>query len=330
MNETEGLSPIILVQNERTAGGLYDHWQDVTGERYQYPNQYKNKVLPGRRFVYYRGSRRADGTRAIPEYFGHGRIASIGIDPETDTSARKANWKWICEIDDYWSFPLPVPFKIGEKTFEEIAQNQWSVAVREISEQVYQKILAKSGLPAGLPAATLIEGPSHVDPRESEESLLVRASVISKDSDMSTQMGAGVRRSARAVAIGRRGEQIALTYLKQTLTDVERETLRWVAQQGETPGWDIEYKSGDRLIAVEVKATVGPLFPSLEFTNNEWQAARRLRDSYKVLLVAGVLQDKPQLQLIIDPIAAVEHGALHAEASVWRIRAVDPAALRLQ
>jgi hypothetical protein len=45
------------------------------------------------------------------------------------------------------------------------------------------------------------------------------------------------------------------------------------------------------------------------------------------LVVAGALQEKPQLQFILDPVLAAEQGALHADASVWRIRAVDPTAL---
>ena len=54
------MTPIVLVENEVTAGGRYDHWQDVTDERYQFPNVYRNKVQLGRRFIYYRGVRRAD------------------------------------------------------------------------------------------------------------------------------------------------------------------------------------------------------------------------------------------------------------------------------
>lgn len=32
---------LILVQNERTFEKQYDHWEDVLGERYHYPNIYK-------------------------------------------------------------------------------------------------------------------------------------------------------------------------------------------------------------------------------------------------------------------------------------------------
>lgn len=52
------MTALVLVENEVTTGGHYDHWQDVTGERYQFPNQYRGKVTPGRPFIYYRGVRR--------------------------------------------------------------------------------------------------------------------------------------------------------------------------------------------------------------------------------------------------------------------------------
>ena len=56
-------SPLVLVENEVTLDGRYDFWADETGVRYQYPNQYRNKVQTGRPFVYYRGVRRAGRKR---------------------------------------------------------------------------------------------------------------------------------------------------------------------------------------------------------------------------------------------------------------------------
>jgi hypothetical protein len=34
------MAALVLVQNEVTAGGHYDFWDDVTGVRYNFPNQY--------------------------------------------------------------------------------------------------------------------------------------------------------------------------------------------------------------------------------------------------------------------------------------------------
>ena len=38
---------IILVQSEKTATGEFDHYQDETGKRYQFPLNYKNIIIPG-------------------------------------------------------------------------------------------------------------------------------------------------------------------------------------------------------------------------------------------------------------------------------------------
>lgn len=86
--------PLVLVENEVTVDERHSSWKDVTGERYHFPNQYRNRVIEGREFVYYRGVRRSDGTRGTPEYFGRGRIGEVWRDPEVPESAPKVEWKW--------------------------------------------------------------------------------------------------------------------------------------------------------------------------------------------------------------------------------------------
>lgn len=101
--------PLILAENEVTFEGRYDHWQDVTGERYHFPNQYKGLILSGRPFVYYRGTRRKGGKRQTPEYFGYGRIGEVWLDPENSQNMPKKNWKWFCSIEDYLPFKHTCP-----------------------------------------------------------------------------------------------------------------------------------------------------------------------------------------------------------------------------
>lgn len=60
---------LVLVQNERTAGALYDHWEDVEGELYHFPNQYIGIIQEGKKFVYYRGVRRAGSKRGYARIF---------------------------------------------------------------------------------------------------------------------------------------------------------------------------------------------------------------------------------------------------------------------
>ena len=64
---------LVLAENEVHARPEFSKWQDVTGERYHYPNNYRNTVLPGREFIYYKGRHRKEGRLATPEYFGWGR-----------------------------------------------------------------------------------------------------------------------------------------------------------------------------------------------------------------------------------------------------------------
>ena len=71
--------PIVLVQNPVIVNEEYD-WKDIEGEQYHFPNQYKNRCKPSTSFVYYRGTRRPDGKRGTPEYFGYGRIGEVWRD----------------------------------------------------------------------------------------------------------------------------------------------------------------------------------------------------------------------------------------------------------
>ena len=50
----------------------------------------------------------------------------------------------------------------------------------------------------------------------------------------------------------------------------QKSTIRWRAQEGYTPGWDIEYADErGNIVAIEVKGTTGYAFPNVELTGNE-------------------------------------------------------------
>jgi hypothetical protein len=138
--------PIVLVENEVTEGGKYDHWDDVTGRRYQFPNSYRNKVLPGEHFVYYRGVRRASGKRGVPEYFGCGVIGRVYLDEASRSEPVAACRKWVGEIADFTPFLQPVPFRLQGKTLEGIPNNLWGVGVRKLPQSVYNRILRLAGM----------------------------------------------------------------------------------------------------------------------------------------------------------------------------------------
>jgi hypothetical protein len=90
--------PLVLVQNPVIVNQEYE-WKDIVGEQYHFPNQYKNRCRPGSPFVYYRGTRRANGKRAVPEYFGHALIGTVWRDEAIPESQPKKDWAWYCTIN---------------------------------------------------------------------------------------------------------------------------------------------------------------------------------------------------------------------------------------
>lgn len=319
--------PLVLVENERTAGGRFDHWADVTGVSYQFPNQYRNKVLPGETFVYYRGARRSGGKRGTPEYFGVGRIGEVREDPSNESDQPKAKRRWYCEIKDYQPFAKPVPFKVDGEFIEKIPDNFWGVAVRDLPVSTLERIIQLAGLEAivddGLepivaPTMPPIEAVVATT-LPSTESLLIRRPPKTEGRIEPGPTGSGSnRRSRHAVLIGRRAEEVVLGLLH-----VERRTrVRWVAAEGETPGWDIEYWEGEQRIAVEVKGTSGKGFPSIELTAGELSAARALGASYWLYLVADCLGTNPVVQRLNDPALLLAQGTLQAAPILYRITPV--------
>ncbi len=320
--------PIILVENETTAGGRYDSWKDVTGERYHFPNQYRNKISPGIFFIYYRGTRRANGPRGTPEYFGYGRIGDVWADPDADPKIPKRLLKWFCSIDEYMAFPKPVPFKSMNRTIEDIPKNLWGVGVRSISWDTYKHILKLANIRADqLPSANNPSEPSFPDMSsvnatilENDKTLLVPSRVRKRAPGGSTSAGSGSRRSRYAAKIGKRAEEVVYDHLQKTLPAKYARSLRWVSDEGETPGWDIEYREGSgKRVLIEVKGTSGPKFPNIEITAQEWSAATQYRRSYWLYLVVHCLSKKPVIQMIKDPFGISRDGKFSLYPLLWRL-----------
>ncbi len=241
----DDIAALVLVENEVTAGGLHDDWKDVTGERYHFPNQYRNRFAEGRRFVYYRGVRRADGSRGTPEYFGMGRIGKVERDEDVPESAPKRQWKWYCEIEDYEPFAEPVAAKeAGNPAFEDIPENFWGVGVRRLSEAAFAGIVQAGGAVPAPAKETIPQTPElqTVAPTEAKGLFIPR---VATSSGTTASRGSGTRRSRYSQAVGRRGEEVVWKHLKASLSPEEAKSMRWPAKEGETPGWDIEYTSED-------------------------------------------------------------------------------------
>lgn len=315
---------LVLVQNERTINGRYDDFDDLTGERYHFIARYAGSVRPGTPFVYYRGIRHAGGRRPVAEYFGSGRIGEVWQDPRpADPGPR-----FYCLIEDYTPFPRPVPARSGEGWVEPVRSAfGFQQSVRRISAELYARILSQAGLDAGRDAPS-DEGRSEPLPPAAVAFQVTESGLWRprpRDSGPGGRGGSGVRRSAEAHRIGQRGETLAMAYLRSILPPGHACTVRSVALL--RLGWDLEYEDELGVVQVEVKATSGPGFVSIEMTAGEWAAASRLGPRYHLLLVADVWSPAPRVQQLVDPAAAVQEGRLEVEPLVFR---VVPPALDMQ
>jgi len=291
-------SYLVLVENEITEGHKYDFWDDVTGIRYHYPNQYKNKIKPGDKFIYYRGTRRADGTRGIPEYFGCGIIGDVFLDSSTEKDSSKAKFRWYCDVIDYYSFSDPVEFKINGQYIEKIPQNHWSMAVRNISRATYDYIIE-------------LANSSHSETRIKTQTILLVEKNYQKNSarNIIHPQKSYIYQSERAKEIGDRGEKIVFDYL---VRDSKYKRVRWVAQNGETPGYDIEIiGENSQIIGVEVKSTNQKHLNSFQLTINEYNAIKTLKERYILAIVTEIDTNTPKLSFQRNISSKIEMGTIN-------------------
>lgn len=200
---------LVLVENESTVDGRHDHWQDMTGVRYHFPNQYRNKVQEGLPFIYYRGVRRENGGRGPAEYFGFGRVGTVSRDESIPETEPKAKWKWFAEIEDYVELKTPVAARRSDgRSHELIEQNQWSVGVRPLSAGVFTEILAAAGIPG----------------EQAQE--LLRASIEESDGIGGRREG-NVALMKRLISEGRNPEEIEAIFVKR-YADAGKTDADWV------------------------------------------------------------------------------------------------------
>jgi hypothetical protein len=313
--------PLVLVQNPVIVNEGYE-WKDIEGEQYHLPNQYKNRCATGTPFVYYRGMRRPDGKRAAPEYFGHGRIGEVWRDETIPESSPKKDWAWYCCITDYVPFRTPVPAKMSGEFLERIARNHWSVGVRPLPQDVFDKIMDLAGIAPGVNNESItLPDLRAVSVKEAERLLLVPRKPTAVGAASNVPSG---RYSRTAVPIGRRAEEIAQRFLFEHAEKLVAKNIRWISQEGLTPGRDLQYENDDgQVIAVEVKGTTGPVFGSVDITTGEWNAAVALADRYWLYLVANCCGTEPKDQPIQNPARLLSDGVAELTPVVYRFSLLE-------
>ncbi len=312
--------PLVLVQNPVIVNEGYE-WKDIEGEQYHFPNQYTNRCATGTPFLYYRGTRRPSGKRAAPEDFGSGRIGVVWRDATIPESRPKREWAWYCSITDYVPFPNPVSAKIGGEFLERIARNHWSVGIRPLPQDVFDKIMSLAVVATGEDNKSItLPDLQTVTIKEAQALLLVpRTPMVGGASNIP-----GGRYTSQAAPIGRRAEEIAHRFLLEHAEVLGAKNIRWISPEGLTPGWDLQYENRDGyVVAVEVKGTTGPLFGSIDITVGEWNAALRMADRYWLYLVANCCGREPIVQRMQNPARLFQTGAAELTPVAYRFSALN-------
>jgi len=122
--------PLVLSTATRTKTGI--HYDDRTGESYEFPLMYRSRVVPGESFVYYRPGAK--------HYFGTGVIGEVA--PSTSTPGRL-----MCDILDYMPFERTVPIIDETGAYYEVVSTRpnFRQGVRSIDALRLEKILAAGG-----------------------------------------------------------------------------------------------------------------------------------------------------------------------------------------
>lgn len=131
--------PLVLTQNDATVEG--HDYADVLGLSYEYPRRYRNLIVTGERFVYYRGRRTATGAVQPQAYLGTGVVGAIND---------AADGRLVCAVEDFRPFPTPLLFKDGD-VYRERRANAFTssrkglyfrTGVRPIDEETFDTIVA--------------------------------------------------------------------------------------------------------------------------------------------------------------------------------------------
>jgi hypothetical protein len=134
------------------------------------------------------------------------------------------------------------------------------------------------------------------------------------------------RYSPESRKVGDAGERAVMRREKELLIGLGRQDLadhvRWHAQEGEFPGWDItSFDADGREFFIEVKSCAGKAVSSVDLTVNEWKAARDAarRDRYYIYLVTSALSAKPVIERLRNPASYVDDRQLSCEPIVYEL-----------
>lgn len=246
---------LVLAMNDSSESSI--KYADIPYVSYEYPSRYRKRIQPGRRFVYYRGRRRAGGGRQPQVYLGAGIVGDIRESDKPD--------RLVCQVLDGEEFVVPLPFKDEHGLYLEPGASRrgyFQQGVREISEDSFQRILALAG-------AGPMDGSLQGGEDESSQLLVPGGS------------RAGYATAAMAQETERQSRNVVINFLSRSMPGIEI-----VEMASNNPGFDLE-TSVDRFRFVEVKGTSKPL-PTFFLSEGERRFGDEHADAYLLAVVYGM------------------------------------------
>ena len=135
-------------------------------------------------------------------------------------------------------------------------------------------------------------------------------------------------RSRASKKVGDAGEKIVFGYEQKRLIELGLEDLsshvRWLADEGEHPGYDIlSYNEDGSERWIEVKTSKGSAISVIEITENERKTAEAAPEGrYWIYLVTKVFT-RPQLTPIQDPVRNLSWDEENPSPVSWKLELLE-------
>lgn len=266
-------------------------WDDETGARYHFPIKFKGLLTTGTKIVYYKKKANITSQFRLMDsqhYFGYATIGKVYVDSENPKNL-------YAEIEDYKQFSKGVFFKKEDGIyFENVSKsNYWRDGARKITSQIYNDILFSAGVNDEVKISATMDIPQ----LELTQNSIIKYKITNDENIIKNF----IPNSIDIKKIGDRGEELVLEYLKNNLHVEEVKTLKWLANEGETPGYDIEYLNlNQQKVCIEVKSTTGKKFPYFHLTINEYNASQQ-NELYYIYLVSNCKSKNPKVEILDNP-----------------------------
>ena len=132
----------------------------------------------------------------------------------------------------------------------------------------------------------------------------------------------GRRLSRRAKELGDRAEECVFKQLAAEQAVGRIDGLRWLAREGQTPGWDIEYQElpSHTFKRIEVKGALAKSIGAFDLTANELKAALEFGPNFGLALVTESVSARPKVFYLWDVARWFAQNRLVREPLVWGVR----------